>query len=196
MTVYLNECPICGGRAELSHANDDRVGYKARDAYYCECPACGKSTDEFLTEEEAVNVWNNSQTTDLKETGERIVRSAVIKPFSVFLHTFLRVLLLLTGPVLLFFLVFSANYDIAWWLWATYGIILVMWLGFGIPAYAKFSARRNQLIRHIPKESRTANRFAIMMGDFAAVIAHELIFIYILLPIAVVNQNIVHIPFK
>ncbi|HNX14105.1 MAG TPA: hypothetical protein PK854_08600 [Oscillospiraceae bacterium] len=196
MPVYINECPICGGRAELSRANEDRNGCKALDAYFCECPACGKSTDEFLTEEEAVNIWNNSRSTDLRDTGERIVRSAVVKPLLVFLHTFLRVLLLLVGPVLLFFLVFSANYDIAWWLWVTYGIILLIWLGFGIPAYVKFAGQRNRLIRHIPKEKRPMNRLAIMMGDFAAVIAHQLIFLYILMPIAVVNQNVGHIPFK
>jgi hypothetical protein len=86
--------------------------------------------------------------------------------------------------VFLFFLAYSSKFDIAWWLWTAYGIIFIMWLGFGIPVYVKFAAQRNRLIRHIPKETRTANRFAVMMGFVAAVIALELFFMLILLPIA------------
>ncbi len=187
MSVYLNECPVCGGKAELIHAYESRTSYKAQDAYYCECPQCGKSTDEYLSEEEAANVWNKSGTGDLKDTEERIVRSVIIKPFKVWLDTFSRIFLLLLGPVFLSFLAYSSKFDIAWWLWTAYGIIFVMWLGFGIPVYVKFAAQRNRLIRHIPKENRAANRFAVMMGFVAAVIALELFFMFILLPIAKIS---------
>lgn len=190
MSVYLNECPVCGSKAELMHAYESRTPYKAQDAYYCECPECGKSTDEFLSEEEAAEAWNKSGKDDLKDTDERILRSVVIKPAKVWLDTFSRMVLLLIVPVFLIFLVYSSKYldkdgfNMAWWLWATYGIILAMWLGFGIPAYAKYAGKRNRMIKHIPKENRAANRFAILIGIISAVIVLSLIAIFIFLPIA------------
>ncbi len=193
MSVYLNECPICTGKAELMHAYETRTSYKAQDAYYCECPECGKSTDEFLTEEEAAEVWNKSGADDLKNTDERILRSVIIKPDKVWLDTFSRLILLFIGPVLLLFLVYSTkhiskygevSYNMAWWLWATYGIILAAWLGFGIPAYAKHAGKRNRMIKYIPKENRAANRLAVIIGIITAVIVLALIVIYIFIPIA------------
>lgn len=190
MSVYLNECPICGGKAEPMHAYETRTSYKAQDAYYCECPECGKSTDEYLSEDEAAGVWNKSRADDLKNTDERILRSVIIKPAKVWLDTFSRFILLLIVPVFLIFLVYSSKYldkdgfNMAWWLWATYGIILVAWLGFGIPAYAKHAGKRNRMIRFIPKEKRAANRFAIFIGIISAVIVLALIAIFIFLPIA------------
>lgn len=190
MSVYLNECPVCGGKAELTHVYESRTAYQKRDAYYCECPECGKSTDEYLNEEEAAAVWNKSRAEDLKNTEERIVRSVDVKPAKVWLDTFSRFFLLLLGPLLLFFLVYSTKYidqdgfNMAWWLWATYGIILAFWLGFGIPAYAKYAAQRNRVIRHIPKGNRAANRFAVFIGIITAAAVLALIVVYIFIPIA------------
>jgi len=118
----------------------------------------------------------------------------IIKPFSVFLHTFLRIFLLLLGPVILLFLVYSTKYvdstqfNMAWWLWATYGIILAMWLGFGIPMYAKFAKARNRLIRHVPKKERAALFVAVILGYVTAVLVHALIFIYLLFPMAIISR--------
>lgn len=193
MSVYLNECPVCTGKAELIHAYESRTPYQAQDAYYCECPECGKSTDEFLSEEEAAGVWNKSRAGDLKSTDERILRSVVIKPAKVWLDTFSRLILLFIGPVLLLFLVYSTkhisqygevSYNMAWWLWVTYGIILAAWLGFGIPAYAKHAGKRNRMIKHIPKENRAVNRFAVFIGIVTAAAVLALIVIYIFIPIA------------
>jgi len=182
MSVYLNECPICGDKAELIHAYDDRIPHAARDAYYCECPKCGKSTDEFLTEEEAVNAWNNSSATDLKDTNDRIIRSVILKPVKTWFQTATRIFLILLGPVVLYFLLASSNYDLAWWLWATYGILLILWLSFLISFYVKYAALRNGLISHFPKENRAGNYFAIVMGYVTAILVHGALFLFVLKP--------------
>lgn len=187
MSVYLNECPVCGGKAELMHAYESRTAYQAQDAYYCECPECGKSTDEYLSEGEAAEVWNKSRADDLKNTDERILRSVIIKPAKVWLDTFSRMVLLLIVPVFLIFLVKASVQGIAWWLWTAYGIILVMWLGFGIPAYAKYARKRNRLLKHIPKQNRAANVIAVILGVIAACTALFLFYTFTLIPIAEVS---------
>jgi len=182
------------------HAYGSQTSYKAQDAYFCECPECGKSTDEFLSEEEAADIWNKSGKDDLKDIDERIIRSVIIRPLKVWLDTFFRLFLLLLGPVFLLFLVYSAKsinqegFNIAWWLWAAYGIVLAMWLGFGIPTYAKYAGKRNRLMKHIPKQNRTVNRFAVLIGILTAVIVLGLVVIYIFIPIAQTTQLIESLP--
>jgi len=176
--AYLNDCPICGGKTRLALTRADR------DAFYCECPECGKSTDEFLTEEEAVASWNNSGAENLKDTGERIVLSVVLKPVKTWISAFERIFMLLLGPVMIGFLALSFNFDPPIFMWLMFSIVLILWLGAGIPLYIKFAERRNRLIRHIPKENRPGNRLAIVLGFVSALIMHTILFIFVFWPIA------------
>ncbi|HOP11666.1 MAG TPA: hypothetical protein PK629_09280 [Oscillospiraceae bacterium] len=191
MTAYPNDCPICGGRTELTHAYDDRVSHAARDAWYCQCPECGKSTDEFLTEEEAVVAWNQSHAADLKDIDTRILRSVVVKPVRTWLQTLGYILLLLIGPVLVITLALSSRYELVMLQKVIYWIVGVVWLGIGIPLYIKSSRKRTHLLRHIPKETRIANYIAVFLGDLTAVALLELLFIYVFIPMIVSGRTYV-----
>ncbi|HNX14104.1 MAG TPA: hypothetical protein PK854_08595 [Oscillospiraceae bacterium] len=183
MAAYLNNCPVCGGKTRLA------VTTAAREAFYCECPECDKSTDEFLTEEEAVNAWNNSAAADLKDTDERILLSVVMRPVKTWISTFERIFTLLLGPVLICFLLLSFNFNLPVLMWLMFSIILILWLCSGIPLYIRFAGKRNRLLKHIPIKSRSVNRLAVVLGYVSAVFTHAVLFIFVFWPIIAVCRQ-------
>ena len=47
--VELEPCPFCGGEAFMIHGYDYRV----------ECDNCGCRTQEYVSQEDAAEAWNN-----------------------------------------------------------------------------------------------------------------------------------------
>lgn len=188
MAVYLNPCPICSEEATLSKSQTEHSAHKTQDAYFCECPACGKSTDEFLSEQEAASVWNKSRAEDLKDVDERIVRSAVLKPVKTWLSTVSRLFMIPLGPLVIFALLLSFDFKLSWMVNLLLGIAAAFWLGIFIAAYVKYAGPRLRLIRHLPEKSRIGNLLAIAAGYITVLGIQAALYVYMLIPMITVGQ--------
>jgi len=175
--MFLKSCPICNSKAELSEAVEDRTGY------YCECFECGKSTDEFSSKQAAVDAWNRSQATDLKNTELRGMYAIKINSFKTWWHVFIRFFSYLFGPVLVYFIVssLSANYPVL-----SIGMYIfgVFWISIGAYFYIKFFNKINLIIRRLYQKERILNIVALILGHFFAVCAHAAFLWYALIPFA------------
>ncbi|HOP11752.1 MAG TPA: Lar family restriction alleviation protein [Oscillospiraceae bacterium] len=176
--MYLKSCPICGGEPELSEAIQDRTGY------YCECYACGKSTDEFAAKQAAADAWNRSRTTDLKDTELRGVYAIIINPFKTWWQAFIRFFSYLFGPVFVYFIVSSLSADYPTFLSVGMYIFGFFWILIGTYFYIKFFKKLIRVIRRLYKKERITNIAALVFGNVVAICAHAALLWYALIPYA------------
>jgi len=184
MTVYLNPCPFCNEEAVLTKSQGEHSAHQIKDAYFCECSACGKSTDEFLSEQEAASAWNRSGAENLKDVDERIIRSVILKPVKTWLSTISRLFMIPIGPLIAFTLLLSFDFDISWVVIILLGVGALVWLIIFISAYTKYANQRLYLIKHLPKQSRSGNLIAIVMGYITIIFLDIVFFLFILMPLA------------
>ncbi|HNX15531.1 MAG TPA: Lar family restriction alleviation protein [Oscillospiraceae bacterium] len=176
--MYIKSCPVCGGEAALSESVEDRTGY------YCECYACGKSTDEFATRGEAAEAWNRSEAKDLKDTELRGMYAFVMKPFKTWRKVFIRFFFLVFGPVFAYTMISSLSPGSPGILTVGMALFAAVWLAAALFLFAGFSKKHFGAVRRLLKKERVKNNIAAVLAFFAALAAHTALFVYVVIPFA------------
>jgi len=174
----LNPCPLCGGEASLVEIRKDR------SAFYCCCPACDKSTDEYGTPEAAADAWNNSGPQGLKDTYDRTLYALVMNPAATCWQLTWRLLLMTIFPLVMLPNAILSTDSFMWIAWLS---VTVLCLAIGVPLFIRYDRRRRSYIRHLPEESKKANEKARLRAFILVLCIYLALFLIIFLPFALMQ---------
>jgi hypothetical protein len=163
----------------MSQNTQDRTGY------YCECYACGKSTDEYKSEQAAEDAWNRSRAEDLKDTELRSVYAVVIHPFRTWWQTIARFFFYLFGLFMVGTVLSTLTTASAGILYFGTGLFGAVWISFGSFYYIKYLENRVQSIRRLTAgRARIFNFTALIFAHLLVLAAYAALIQYFVIPFA------------